>query len=125
MSDVRFIYVPLNLGICATSRLRCAFSESQDCVPSASAAGSFCRSWMIFCPFSLDMVLLVWQPFSPIARHKISGKPSMLNNGQHHSTHPDCNMPPMEADTTYQLRRSSILRATHSKFFTVRQTGKV
>ena len=54
-----------NLGICAISRLHCAFSESRDCVPSASAAGSFCRSRMIFCPFSLNMVSLVWQPFSP------------------------------------------------------------
>ena len=27
------IYVPRNLGICAISRLRCAFSESWNCVP--------------------------------------------------------------------------------------------
>ena len=33
LTQLDSIYVPRNLGICTISRLRCAFSESWDCVP--------------------------------------------------------------------------------------------
>ena len=124
VSDVRFVYVPCNLGICAILRLCCAFSESRDCVPSASSAGSFCRSWMIFCHFSLDMVLLVWQPFSPyrsVQNFSKTFRCSLMDSITQLFQVAIC----MEADAAYQLRISSILRATHSKSLTVRQTGKV
>ena len=121
MSDVRFIYVLGNLGICAILRLHCAFSESRDCVPSASAVGSFCRSQMIFCPFSLDMVLLIWQPFSPyrlVQNFLKTFRCSLMDSITQLFQIAIC----MEADAAYQLRMSSILRATHSKSLTVRQT---
>ena len=115
----KVIYVPCNLGICAILRLCCAFSESWDCIPSASSAGSFCRSRMIFCPFSLDMVLLVWQPFSlyrSVQNFSKTFRCSLMDSITQLFQIAIC----MEADATYQLRMSSILRATHSKSLTVR-----
>ena len=38
-------YVPHNLGICAISRLRCAFSESRNCVPISRLRTGFTQSY--------------------------------------------------------------------------------
>ena len=43
-STTAFISVPWNLGICANSRLRCAFSESRNCEPISRLRTGFTQS---------------------------------------------------------------------------------
>jgi len=43
-------YVPRNLGITAISRLRCAFSESRNCVPISTLCTRFTAIWRLECP---------------------------------------------------------------------------